>query len=103
MADHLDAPGLMSPNMDARIDVTDIYAFEAPDDASRSVLILSVNPLAPTLATAFSHDARYELKIDTNGDAIADILYRIRFSDPAKGPQTATVRRPHRRRGRGSA
>jgi hypothetical protein len=83
----------MSPNMDARIDVTDIYAFQAPDDASRSALVLSVNPLAPTLATAFSHDARYELRIDTNDDAIADIVYRIRFSDPAKGPQTATVRR----------
>src|SRR5437870_694428 len=59
MADHLDAPGLMSPNMDARIDVTDIY----------------------------------ELKIDTNGDAVADIAYRVRFSDPALGPQTAMVHR----------
>src|SRR5438128_631330 len=66
MADHLDAPGLMSPNMDARIDVTDIYAFQAPDDPTRAVLILNVNPLAPTLATAFSPDAIYELKIDTN-------------------------------------
>ena len=93
MADHLDAPGLMSPNMDARIDVTDIYAFQAPDDASRAVLILNVNPLAPTLATAFSPDARYELKIDTDNDAVADITYRVRFSDSAEGPQTATVRR----------
>ncbi|TMD61096.1 MAG: DUF4331 domain-containing protein [Chloroflexi bacterium] len=93
MADHLDAPGLMSPNMDARIDITDIYAFEAPDDASRSVLILNVNPLAPTLATAFNPDALYELKIDTNGDADADIAYRIRFSDDALGRQTAKVHR----------
>jgi hypothetical protein len=93
MADHLDAPGLMSPNMDARIDITDIYAFEAPDDATRSVLILSVNPLAPTLATAFNPDAVYEMKIDTDGDAVADIAYRIRFSDPALGPQTAMVHR----------
>ena len=64
MADHLDAPGLMSPNMDARIDVTDIYAFQAPDDPTRAVLILNVNPLAPSLATAFSPAAIYELKID---------------------------------------
>ena len=83
----------MSPNMDARIDITDIYAFEAPDDASRSVLILNVNPLAPTLATAFNPDALYELKIDTNGDADADIAYRIRFSDDALGRQTAKVHR----------
>ncbi len=102
MADHLDAPGLMSPNMDARIDITDIYAFQAPDDASRAVLILSVNPLAPSLATAFSPDARYELKIDTDNDAVADITYRVRFSDPAKGPQTATVLRLTRDEGRGA-
>src|SRR5712691_158535 len=93
MADHLDAPGLMSPNMDARIDITDIFAFQAPDDPGQSVLILNVNPLAPTLAAAFSPDALYELKIDTNGDAVADIAYRVRFSDPALGPQTAMVHR----------
>ena len=93
MADHLDAPGLMSPNMDASIDITDIYAFQAPDDASRAVLILNVNPLAPTLAAAFNPNAIYELKVDTNGDAVADIAYRVRFSDPADGPQTAMVHR----------
>jgi hypothetical protein len=93
MADHLDAPGLMSPNMDARIDITDIYAFQAPDDASRAVLVLNVNPLAPTLASAFNPDAVYELKIDTDRDAVADIAYRVRFSDPALGPQTAMVHR----------
>src|SRR5919201_3285297 len=93
MADHLDAPGLMSPNMDASIDITDIYAFQAPDDASRAVLILNVNPLAPTLAAAFNPNAIYELKVDTNGDAVADLAYRVRFSDPANGPQTAMVHR----------
>jgi hypothetical protein len=93
MADHLDAPGLMSPNMDASIDITDIYAFQAPDDATRAVLILNVNPLAPTLAGAFNPNAIYELKIDTNADAVADIAYRVRFSDPAGGPQTAMVHR----------
>jgi hypothetical protein len=93
MADHLDAPGLMSPNMDARIDITDIYAFQAPDDAGRAAVILNVNPLAPTLATSFCPEALYELKIDTNGDAVADIAYRVRFSDPAQGAQTAMVHR----------
>ncbi len=33
------------------------------------------------------------LKIDTNGDAVADIAYRVRFSSSADGSQTATVRR----------
>src|SRR5579859_4701228 len=93
MADHLDAPGLKSPNMDARIDITDIYAFQKPGDPHKSILIMNVNPLAPTLADSFEHEAIYELKVDTNGDAVAEIAFRIRFSSFEHGRQTATVRR----------
>jgi hypothetical protein len=32
MADHLDAPGLTSPAMDTRVDITDHYAFQKPGD-----------------------------------------------------------------------
>jgi hypothetical protein len=98
MADHLDSPGLKSPNMDARIDITDIYAFQKPGDPSKSILILNVNPLAPTLATEFDPDAIYELKIDTNGDAVADIAFRINFTHVHNGNQFATVRRATGRR-----
>ncbi len=93
MADHLDAPGLTSPGNDARLDITDIYAFQKPGDASKSILILNVNPLAPTLADTFRHDAIYELKVDTNGDAIADIAFRFLFSEVEDGKQVAEVRR----------
>ncbi len=34
----------------------------------------------------------YELKIDTDGDAVADIAYRLRFSAVEGGAQTATLR-----------
>lgn len=91
MADHLDAPGLKSPNMDAETDITDIYIFQKPTDASKSVLVMNVNPLAPTLATQFEHDAVYDLRIDTNADAVADIAFRVRFSPFAGGAQSATV------------
>ena len=57
MADHLDAPGLTSPAMDARVDITDLYAFQKPGDPERTVLIFNVNPLAPTLAQEFRADA----------------------------------------------
>src|SRR6266487_6919299 len=93
MADHLDAPGLMSPNMDAEVDITDIYAFQKPGDASKSILIMNVNPLAPTLADEFDHKAIYELKVDTNADAVAEIAFRITFSPKSQGSQKATVRR----------
>jgi len=38
------------------------------------------NPPGPTTAEPFAPEALYELKIDTDGDAIADIAYRVRFS-----------------------
>lgn len=93
MADHLDAPGLKSPAMDAKIDITDVYAFQSPADATRSVLIMNVNPLAPTLANSFEDGAIYELKVDTNGDAVAEISFKITFSPLTNGTQNATVRR----------
>jgi len=93
MADHLDAPGLKSPTMDAKIDITDIYAFQKPGDPNKSILVLNVNPLAPTLADRFEHTAVYELLVDTNGDARADIAFKIEFSELQNGQQTARVRR----------
>ncbi len=91
MADHLDAPGLMPPGGDPSIDITDVYAFVKPGDADKSILMVNVNPL--TLATAFSSAALYDLQVDTDGDAIADVAFRIKFSPFVGGSQTATVRR----------
>src|SRR3972149_3655876 len=91
MADHLDAPGLMPPGGDPSIDITDVYAFQKPGDADKSILFVNVNPL--TLATAFSSAALYDLQVDTDGDAIADVAFRIKFSPFVGGSQTATVRR----------
>jgi hypothetical protein len=51
------------------------------------------NPLGPTTAEPFAPAALYELKIDTNGDAVADIAYRVRFSPSEGGAQTSTLRR----------
>jgi hypothetical protein len=42
VADHLDAPGLTSPNMDMRVDITDISAFQNPADPTRSFLAMSL-------------------------------------------------------------
>ncbi len=91
MADHLDAPGLTSPGGDARIDITDIYAFQKPGNPLKSILIMNVNPLSR--ANAFRDDAIYELKVDTDGDAIADVAFKMTFSPLTNGAQSATVRR----------
>ena len=50
-----------------------------------------VNPPGLTTTEPFAPEALYELKIDTNGDAVADIAYRVRFAISEDGSQTATL------------
>src|ERR1700730_6314382 len=52
-----------------------------------------VNPPGPTTADPFAPEALYELKIDTDGDAVADIAYRGRCWASEGGAQPATLRR----------
>jgi Domain of unknown function (DUF4331) len=100
MADHLDSSvKLTSPNGDAKTDITDIYIFQKPTDRDKSILILNVNPLAPTLADEFQSGAVYDMLIDTDGDARADIGYRITFSPKRDGKQYAKVERTERQPG----
>src|SRR6202046_306637 len=99
MSHHYSGPDFSFPHGDARLDFTDLYAFPKPGDASKSILIMNVHPSAvvdppgPTTAEPFAPDAIYEIKIDTNSDAVADIAYRVRFSSSEGGAQTATLRR----------
>src|SRR6202040_2465502 len=99
MSHHYSGPDFRFSQGDARLDFTDLYAFPKPRDSGKSVLIMDVhpsvgyNPPGPTTAVPFATEALYELKIDTNGDAVADIAYRVRFSAAADGAQTATLRR----------
>jgi hypothetical protein len=98
MSHHYSGPDFGFPHGDARLDFTDLYAFPKPGEADKSILIMNVhpsdvvNPPGPTTAEPFSPEALYELKIDTDGDAIADIAYRVRFSSSEDGSQTATLR-----------
>jgi hypothetical protein len=97
MADHLDSSTkLTSPNGDPKADITDIYIFQKPGDDDKSILILNVNPLAPTLANEFQHGAVYDMLIDTDSDARADIGFRITFSPKDDGKQWAKVVRTNR-------
>ena len=99
MSHHYSGPDFGFPHGDARLDFTDLYAFPKPGDPGKSILIMNahpsvgVNPPGPTSAVAFAPEAIYELKIDTNGDAVADIAYRVRFTSSESGAQTATLRR----------
>jgi len=99
MSHHYSGPEYGFPHGDARLDLTDLYAFPKPGDAGKSILIMNVhpsegvNPPGPTTDEPFAADAIYELKIDTDGDFVADIAYRVLFSSGEGGAQTATLRR----------
>jgi hypothetical protein len=99
MSHHYSGPDFGFPHGDARLDFTDLYAFPKPGDAGKSILIMnvhpsaSVNPPGPTTVEPFAPDALYELKIDTDNDAVANTAYRVRFSASEGGTLTATLRR----------
>ena len=77
-ADHLDAPALDGMG---QLDVNDLYAFQSPNDAANSVLIMTVNPFAGVASpTDFGTGVDYEFLIDNTGDAVADLTYRATFT-----------------------
>jgi hypothetical protein len=107
MSHHASGPDFGFPRGDARLDMTDLYAFPEPGDPGKSILIfnvhpsVTVNPPGPTTKEPFAPGALYELKIDTDGDAIADIAYSMQFASSEDGKQTATLRRTHGARAAG--
>lgn len=105
MTHHYSGPKFGFPRGDARMDFTDLFAFPKPNDASKSIIIINthpsnaLNPNKPfnqqeaTTSEPYAPEGLYELRIDTNGDMLADIAYRMRFAYGENGTMTATVRR----------
>src|ERR1700736_5237232 len=99
MSHRASGPNFGSPRGDARLDMTDLYAFPKPGDPAKSILVFNVhpsvgvNPPGPTTTEPFAPGALYELKVDTDGDAIADISYSWQFWTRDGGKQTATLGR----------
>jgi Domain of unknown function (DUF4331) len=102
MSHHYSGPNIGFPRGDARLDLTDLYAFPKPGGPGKSILIMNVhpstglNPPGPTTTEPFAPEARYELKIDTDGDAVADITYELRISAFENDEQRATRDAPPR-------
>src|ERR1051325_7496778 len=92
MAHHYSGPDFSFPHGDARVDHCDLFAFPAPEGTARSVIAINVhpsvgiNPEGPTTKEPFAPEAIYELKVDRNGDGVADVAFRIRVSVTAGGP-----------------
>jgi hypothetical protein len=89
-ADHREAPLVDSL---PEGDITDVYVFTDPNDASRVVMIMNVNPFSvPAEASSYSlsPDFLYQFKIDNNGDAREDLVIQI-VADVAGTGQTLSV------------
>ena len=99
MTHHYSGPNFGFPRGDARLDFTDLLVFPKPGDPSKSTVIMNMhpsfglNPPGPTTDEPFAPEGLYELRVDTNGDMVADIAYRVRFLRNGNGKMTATVRR----------
>jgi len=99
MSHHYSGPNFGFPHGDARLDLTDIYAFGKPGAPGKSVLVMNVHPsssvvpVAPTTREPFAPTGLYELMIDTNGDAVADMAFRMRVSSGADGQQNVELTR----------
>jgi hypothetical protein len=93
------APGAHHPEAaeagqpQTNVDITDFFVFQQPGDPQKSVLMMCVNPMPPKLDHTFDADASYEIVVDTNGDAVPDIAFRVLFSPASNDQQTATVLR----------
>jgi hypothetical protein len=78
---HREAPGI---SQDPVADNTDVYFFRDPFDPTRLVLISNWIPLEePAGGPNFFHfgeKIRYEFNIDSDGDGIEDIVYRLEFT-----------------------
>jgi hypothetical protein len=86
---HREAPLITE---DPVADLTDVYAFVSPDDASTVTLVMNVNPLEQPAGGPnfhkFGDDVLYQFNVDSNGDARPDYEYEFRFTTQVANPKT---------------
>ena len=81
--------------LDHPADITDFYAFVSYDHPDRVTFILNVDPfLEPSNGpTYFPFDPNilYEIKVDNDYDATADLTFQFRFQTQIRAPKLFTV------------
>src|SRR6266567_1820708 len=89
MSSHREAPEITK---DPVADSTDVYAFVSPDHPDTVTLIANYIPLQGPAGGpnfyAFGDDVLYEIHVDNNADARADITYQFRFRTTLQNPDT---------------
>src|SRR5436309_11847502 len=89
MSSHREAPEI---SKDPVADNTDVYAFVSPDRSDTVTLIANFIPLEGPAGGPnfyeFGDDVLYEIHVDNNGDAKADVTYQFRFTTQVRNPNT---------------
>lgn len=79
-------------SQDPAVDNTDVYAFLSPDRPDTVTIIANwwpfQDPAGGPNFFRFADDAVYDINIDTNGDAVADVVYRWDFVTDVRNPDT---------------
>ena len=86
---HREAPLISG---DPQADNTDVYAFVSPDAPDTVTLIASYipfeNPQGGPNFYRFGDNVQYDINVDNNGDAVADITFRLRFTSQVRNGST---------------
>ena len=77
---------------DPAADLTDVYAFVSPDNADTLTIVANVNPFESPAGGPnfykFADDVLYQLNVDSDGDAVADKEYELRFTTTTRNGNT---------------
>src|SRR5450432_115133 len=80
--------------LDTKADITDFYSFVSYDHPDRVTFVMNVDPfLEPSNGPnyfPFDPSILYEIKIDNNQDALADVTFQFRFQSQIRAPQVFT-------------
>jgi hypothetical protein len=80
--------------LDHTADITDFYAFVSYDHPDRVTFIMNVDPfLEPSNGPnyfPFDPSVLYQIKVDNNDDALADLTFNIRFQTQIRAPGVFT-------------
>jgi hypothetical protein len=86
---HREAPLISA---DPQVDTTDVYAFRSPDAPGTVTLISTWNPFEEPAGGpnfyAFDDDAVYDFRVDNDGDAEPDVIWRFDFADHYRNGNT---------------
>jgi hypothetical protein len=94
-ANHREAP---ITALDHKADITDVYAFRSYGGSGRDTHVTLIMGVDPLLEPAngpnwfpFDPDILYELKVDNNNDAVADVVFQFRFRTEQRLPNLFQV------------